>query len=135
MNVSTLQAPVGSATPDRAGRASATTTAPVRPRRRTGRGTGPEARPARRPAAPPVVRSAGIPSHGCSVTVPLPAPPRAPRAEKAHWQLTDRGIALVLVTGLLIAAAALAVVGLTAIRVTGERYHHHGQSAVVQPVS
>lgn len=135
MNVSTLEAPVGAATPDRAARASATTTVPVRPGRRAGRGTGPKARPARRRAAPPVVRSAGTPSHGCSVAAPLPVAPRVPRAEQAQWQLTDRGIALVLVTGLLIAAAALAVVGLTAIRVTSERYHQHGQSAVVQPVS
>lgn len=137
MNVHTLEAPAGSATPRRTARASSTTTtAPVRPVRRTGRGTGPEARPARRLEAPPVIQSRrGASSQGCSVTTPLATAPRAQRAEGAHWRLTDRGIALVLVTGLLIAAAALAVVGLTAIRVTGERYHHDGQSAVVQPVS
>ena len=132
MNVNTLEAPVGPAKPDRAARASATTTAPVRPRRRTGRGTGPEARPARRLDAPPVIRSRGTSSQGCSVTAPAPS---AQRHQKAEWRLTDRGIALVLVTGLLIAAAALTVVGLTAIRVTGENYHHDGGSALVQPVS
>jgi hypothetical protein len=38
------------------------------------------------------------------------------------WRLTDRGIAVVLVIGLMIMVAALAVVGLTAARVTGEGY-------------
>ena len=38
-----------------------------------------------------------------------------------------------LVTGLLIVTAALAVVGLTAMRVTGEHYSGVGQSALAQP--
>ena len=134
MNVNTLEAPVGSATPSRTARASATTTAPVRPGRRTGRGTGPEARPARRLGTPPVI-SRGASPRGCSVTAPTLTTERTQSTTSGHWRLTDRGIALVLVTGLLIAAAALTVVGLTAIRVTGERYHHGGGSALVQPVS
>ncbi|MDN5763075.1 MAG: hypothetical protein L0H41_12260 [Microlunatus sp.] len=38
------------------------------------------------------------------------------------WRLTDRGLAVVLVTGLMIMMAALTVVGLTAVKVTGEGY-------------
>jgi hypothetical protein len=51
--------------------------------------------------------------------VAAPAPTRAP----SSWRLTDRAIALVVVTGLVVVTAALAVVGLTALRVTGDRYH------------
>jgi hypothetical protein len=36
--------------------------------------------------------------------------------------LTERGVALVVVVGLMIATAALAVISLTALRVTSERY-------------
>ena len=130
MNVNTLEAPVRPVRPSRPARASAPTPAisPARPGRRTGRGTGPEARPTRRLDAPPVIRSRDG-AQSCSVTAPAPA------AQPARWRLTDRGIALVLVTGLLITTAALVVVGLTALRVTGERYHHVGESALVQPVS
>lgn len=136
MNVNTLEARVDPTAPrSRSARASTTTTAPVRPARRTGRGTGPAARPTRRLEAPAVIKSRGSSSQGCSVTAPPATAPRARRPGSAPWRLTERGVALVLVTGLLIAAAALAVVGLTAIRVTGERYHHDGQPALVQPVS
>jgi len=144
MNLSTLEAPVD--TTERtatlrssAGRSplalrpSAPGTAPTRPGRRTGRGTGPAARPARRPAASPVVRTARPVSRSCAVTAPTVMPSRA--AAPSRWRLTERGIALVLVTGLLIVTAALAVVGLTAVRVTGEHYHHGGGSALVQPAS
>jgi hypothetical protein len=49
--------------------------------------------------------------------------PRFARAEAAPtWQLTDRGVVVVVVTGLMIMVAALAVVGLTALRVTGDSY-------------
>ena len=44
------------------------------------------------------------------------------------WQLTDRGIAVVLVTILMIVIAAVAVIGLTALRVTGDSYQGYGQS-------
>jgi len=144
MNVSTLEAPVDT-TERTAGPRSSTTqrpralrpatpsTAPARPGRRTGRGTGPAARPARRPGASPVVRTAIPAGRSCTVAAPTPAPSR-PTAPST-WRLTDRGIALVLVTGLLIATAALAVVGLTAVRVTSEHYHHGGGSALVQPAS
>jgi Tfp pilus assembly protein PilX len=56
-----------------------------------------------------------------------------PLSRPSQWRLTDRGIALVLVTGLLIVTAALAVMGLTAARVTGERYSGVGHSVLAQP--
>jgi hypothetical protein len=111
--------------------AAAPPKAPGRPRRRTGRGTGPQARPSRPLPAPSLTRGLGSRPQACSVTAPAPAP--ALLGRPAQWRLTDRGIALVLVTGLLIATAALAVVGLTAFRVTGERYSDVGHSVLAQP--
>lgn len=103
--------------------------APGRPRRRTGRGTGPEARPPRPLPPPGWSISAGSRPQACS----LPAVSPVPFARPSQWRLTERGIALVLVTGLLIVVAALAVVGLTALRVTGERYSDVGHSVLAQP--
>lgn len=127
MSVSTLQRP---ATEPRAlsvdGRtAPAPAPAPVRPlrpHRRSGRRTGPDARPARRPTGTVLARSRALPARSCQVASPAVA------VRPAHWRLTDRGIALVLVVGLLICTAALAVVTLTALRVTGVRYHGAGES-------
>ncbi len=50
----------------------------------------------------------------------------------ASWRLTDRGVAVVLVVGLMIMVAALTVVGLTAVQVTGSDYRPGG-SALGQP--
>ena len=50
----------------------------------------------------------------------------------ASWRLTDRGVAVVLVVGLMIMVAALTVVGLTAVQVTGSDYRPGG-SALAQP--
>ena len=49
------------------------------------------------------------------------------------WQLTDRGVAVLLVVGLMIMVAALTVVGLTAVKVTGAGYQATsvGQHAAV----
>ena len=101
--------------------------APGRTRRRPGRGTGPEARPARLagPAVP--LSQPGQRARSCRVATP----PRVGAATGApSCRLTDRGIALVLVTGLLIVTAALAVVGLTALRVTGDGYRAAGQAVL-----
>jgi hypothetical protein len=101
---------------------------PVRPRRqpnaRPARGTGRSARPMARPAgAVPAPRLA-------------PAVRQAPQAcaveAEAHWRLTDRGIAVIMVTGLMIVAAAVMVVSMTAIRVTGDGYQTHSLSQVAQ---
>lgn len=132
MNVTTLEASATTAAPPRpsARLAAAPTQAPSRPRRRTGRGTGPQARPFRTLPAPGLTRSPKLRPQSCSVPTPAATPPDR---SSSSWRLTDRGIALVLVTGLLIVTAALAVVGLTAVRVTGERYSDAGQSVLAQP--
>ena len=131
MNVSTLEAPQGVTAvgqPSAAQRsATAPTRTPARPGRRTGRGTGPQARPARGVPAAPLSRSRALRSQACTVEAPTPL-----AAPSGGWRLTERGIALVLVTGLLIVTAALTVVGLTALRVTGERYAGAGQTVLVQ---
>ena len=45
-----------------------------------------------------------------------------PTGAPGEWRLTDRGIALVLVLAVMITVAAVAVIGLTAWRVTGADY-------------
>ena len=40
----------------------------------------------------------------------------------SEWRLTDRGIALVMVVAVMILTAALAVIGITAVRVTSADY-------------
>jgi hypothetical protein len=42
--------------------------------------------------------------------------------DRASWQLTDRGIAVILLIGGVMMAVALAVIGLTAMRVTSADY-------------
>lgn len=127
MDVTTLEAPQGATDsgPRATARTAAPTRAPGRPRRRTGRGTGPQARPAR-PLAGSSTRV--LRPQACAVETPA-----VQAAPGARWRLTERGIALVLVTGLLVVTAALTVVGLTALRVTGERYADVGQTVLVQP--
>ena len=126
MDVTTLEAPQGvTATGPRATARTATPTrAPGRPGRRTGRGTGPQARPARLLAGGTRV----LRPQACTVEAPA-----VQAAGATSWRLTERGIALLLVTGLLVVTAALTVVGLTALRVTGERYADVGQTVLVQP--
>jgi hypothetical protein len=46
---------------------------------------------------------------------------RAPNRQ-ADWRLTDRGIAVVMVIAAMILTAALVVIGLTVVRVTGPDY-------------
>ncbi len=105
-------------------------TRPLRPGRGTGRRTGPASRPAHPVAAPrTLVERPGV--TGCRVERPE-APPVARVAPPSRWRLTDRGIALVLATGLAIAAAAMVVVSLTALRVTGESYAPAGVLAAAQ---
>lgn len=89
-------------------------TTPVRQRpRRSGPGVGPVARPRR-----------------LRFTAPAPARPAACRTPQAvasprpqSWRLTERGLAVVLVLAGALVAASVAVVALTALRVTGESYH------------
>jgi hypothetical protein len=49
-------------------------------------------------------------------------------AAPGDWRLTDRGIAVILVFAAMILTAAVAVIGLTAVRVTGADYTPDVQS-------
>ena len=94
----------------------------LRPQRPS-RGSGRAASPTLRPAAfwPTVAASSRHKARARSCVVPQPQAAAVSVAEPT-WQLTDRGIAVLLVAGLMIMVAALTVVGLTAITVTGEGY-------------
>lgn len=99
----------------------------VRPRRRTrpAQGSGREAGPRLHPAQPIPTQSLSRPmnsaAHGC--VMPMPASvATAHSSRQANWRLTDRGVAVILVTGLMIMVAALTVIGLTAMKVTGDGY-------------
>ena len=127
MNVQVLEAPAAPR-PSQARPTQPGPRATPRPLRRLGPGTGPQARPARRFADPVVTCGAAAPR---ACRVPAAAPAASPRVRVSSWRLTDRAIALVLVTGLVVVVAALAVVGLTAVRVTGDRYQGQGLSGVV----
>ena len=103
---------------------------PVRLRaRRGGPGGGPLARPRRTGLAPVVPeRARGV--HACRPT--LTAAREGRLSVSRSWRLTDRGQALVVVVGLVIATAAVAVIGLTALQVTGDSFWtaYAGQVAV-----
>ena len=112
MSVAFAEPVLDQPTPEvRAGRPSP---APTRstPRRR-GPGVGPTARPRR-----------------LRFTAPAVSAPSAPRACQGEalvepvrtWHLTERGLAVVLVVAAALVAASIAVVGLTALRVTSEGY-------------
>ena len=72
-------------------------------------------------------------SRACAASLPdtvRPAPTGA--AGGVSWRITDRGIALVLLTVAMIAVAALAVIIPTALRVTGDNYQPLGTSQLAQ---
>jgi hypothetical protein len=86
--------------------------------RRPGPGVGPAARPRQvRFSAPPVAQ----PQARACGAAPVVARPRS-RSQSRSWHLTDRGLAVVLVLAAALVAASIVVVGLTALRVTGEGY-------------
>ena len=127
----TVDEPVGRAAaraqvqPTVLGRAAATRPLPsrrLRPRR-PGRGSGRAAAPTLRPATfwPASDVSRRPRTQGRSCVMPQPQVVAATVSEPT-WRLTDRGVAVLLVVGLMIMVAALTVVGLTAITVTGEGY-------------
>lgn len=91
--------------------------------RGSGRSAGPILRPVEACPAPGLARrSVGRP-HACALPRPdVDGATRPGPAPTPAWRLTDRGVALVLVTGLMIMVAALTVVCLTALKVTGEGY-------------
>lgn len=97
----------------------------VRPRRRTrpAQGSGRDVGPRLRPAQPVSTRSPSRPVSSAARACVLPAPVAVVRSSRqAGWRLTDRGVAVVIVTALMIMVAALTVVGLTALRVTSDGY-------------
>jgi len=85
----------------------------VRRPARAGSARGPLARPARPVPAPGRYTGRRAEVRSCRVEV---------AAGRAEWRLTDRGIAVVLVLAVMIAVAAVAVIGLTAWQVTGADY-------------
>ena len=116
MSTATISRPMSTGTRTR--------TPAVRPSvRRPVPAPGPPARPVRMVLAPtgrsghrPTVRS-------CQVD---------PVVGSSSWRLTDRGIAVVLVLTAMIVVAAVAVIGLTAWRVTGSDYDRGWSTAVSQ---
>ncbi|WP_375431969.1 hypothetical protein [uncultured Friedmanniella sp.] len=133
MTVSTLEARAPERQQPRAPRAEQSSGAPVaapgrstrpRPAHRDGRRTAPRARPTRPLDTPVITRAGTAAAQSCRTSAPQPV------VRPAQWRLTERAIALVLVTGLVIVTAALAVVGLTAVRVTGDRYQGPSVSLV-----
>jgi hypothetical protein len=89
---------------------------------RSGRGVRPQSRPIR-----------GLEVSAASISRPASA--RACVAEPtaaAPVRLTERGLALILVIGLLLLVAAATVIGLTAFRVTSPDYLPYGHSQIGQ---
>ena len=89
----------------------------VAPRRRglgSGRRNGPRARPAHAVPAPTLIERQRSAVQACRLEGTATA--------RLGWQLTDRGMAVIMVVGLMIVTAALSVVGLTALRVTSTDY-------------
>lgn len=122
----------------------------VRPAGRPGRSSAPRSRPARPLAAPSLnptslnptslnptalnpmvqrgVRSClGEAAPGATASWPVHTPVRV------RTRITDRGIALVLVAGVMIVLAAVTVVGLTALRVTSDSYQPLAAAYAAQP--
>lgn len=128
MSAATLERPAV------AGRSAGTTrTRQLRPGRGAGRGTRPVSRSVSGVAAPRLDRQsrAHSGSRACSPEFRRSAvPAKAVAAASSGWQLTNRGIAVVLVAGALLAAAAITVITATAITVTSDNYHGQGSALV-----
>lgn len=93
--------------------------APPRPGRRSGRTGGPVGRPGSGVRAPELRRSAGVVAAACAADV---HPSAQPRRVHSRVSLTDRGIAVILVAGVMVAVAALTVISATASHVTSDHY-------------
>jgi hypothetical protein len=87
---------------------------------RPGRGVRPQSRPIRGVEVPAASISRRASAHACVAEATAAAPVR----------LTERGIAVILVTGLLLLVTAATVIGLTAFRVTSPDYPPYGPSQV-----
>jgi hypothetical protein len=94
-----------------------------RPARGSGRAAGPVLRPVVACPPPAAGRGAVRRARACSLPAPGLTAARVSSISSAPtWRLTERGVAVVLVVGLMIMVAALTVVGLTAAKVTGAGY-------------
>ena len=90
--------------------------------RAAGRGLRPNTRPVRAVPPPSLAPTVRRTPQACVVEANQSAAP---------MRLTNRGIAAVMVIGLMIMVTALVVIGLTALRVTGAGYVPSGQSQLV----
>jgi hypothetical protein len=91
--------------------------------RADGRGLRPRTRPVRAVPPPSLTSSVRRKPQACLADA---------SATAGSLRLTDRGIAAVMVVGLMIMVTALVVIGLTALRVTGPGYAPAGQSQLVR---
>lgn len=87
------------------------------PSGREGGRTGPAGRPSRAVSPPTLTGTRSTVPKACEAA----AAPQA-RNQASQLRLTDRGIAVILVTGAMIVLAAATVIALTALRVTGDSY-------------
>ncbi|GAB3925702.1 hypothetical protein GCM10011575_06300 [Microlunatus endophyticus] len=101
---------------------------------RPGRGSGRAGRPVTRSVSgvqAPMIGRDRHPSAGARACRPeVAARPVSATSVPSAWQLTNRGIAVVLIAGALLAAAAITVITATAITVTSDGYHSHGSALV-----
>lgn len=93
--------------------------APGRPGRRSGRSSAPVGRPGSGVPAPELRRSVAVAAASCVADV---RPHAQCRRVRSIVRLTDRGIAVILVAGVMVAIAALTVVSATASHVTSDHY-------------
>lgn len=94
---------------------------PTTDRRRPSRGSARAVRPVGRAttgAPAPSLRRPEVQARSCRSEVTR----RMPAAAEATWRLTNRGIAVIMVTGAMLVAAALTVITATALTVTAEDY-------------
>ena len=98
----------------------------ARPRARAGSSPGRGARPQSRPITGVEVPAASI-LRSASARACVAGP-----AQAAPIRLTERGLAVILLTGLLLLVTAATVIGLTAFRVTSPDYLPYEHSQVAQ---
>ncbi|SDT35379.1 hypothetical protein [Microlunatus soli] len=119
------------------------TAAPIRVRRPrrsrgSGRGAAPVGRSTTGVAAPRLVPGRSVPVDGRQATATACRDERVAaagvrsvrQAATASWRLTNRGIAVVMITGAMLMAAAVTVITATALTVTSPDYTPAGHSAV-----
>lgn len=111
--------------------AGTTRTRQLRPGRGGGRGTRPVARSMSGVSAPAVGHRHELraQARGCQAE-PNRWQPAVVGVEStaSGWRLTSRGIAVILIAGALLVAAAVTVITATAVTVTSDHYHSHGSA-------